>query len=400
MTTVHSLICKYYAGLRSPHREFIMRFKVLAWALAWAALIPSMASAQLDYAAPVPSSVPFPGQPHLQLERSGPVRAQYNGQIIESLWIETVGLGPAVDVTDFDGVVIRNLVVRHSGGPGIRVAGSANVLIENVRVINVAAPVRGPNTGYQAENRVNILGYKASNLRVTKAYLEKGASGIYLLETDRAILTQIQGFDFRGPFPRGQLVQFDKCFSPVLDTFSVVNPGSTAWTEDAVNSFGSIDPVIRNGYIEGVNSPSGVGVLIENDVGGSGGLVENVDVRLWVNGAFSAASKSRNVTFRNVRAYDGLATADISDSAGKRAFDGSLLPTLEQWAGANFRGMPLSGQEAFFAYKASSPATVNFERAGYYNLPRLHRIAWDQNLIRVGDFYSTREGPRPAFKLP
>jgi hypothetical protein len=377
-----------------------VKLNVLAWILALAALVPAMASAQFDYSAPPTAGVQFPGQSNILLERSGPIRAEYNGQVIENLWVEAAGLEPAVDVTNFDGVVIRNLVVRHSVGPGIRVAGSANVLIENVRVINAAAPLRGPNTGYQAENRVNILGYKASNLQVTKAYLEKGASGIYLLESDRAVLTQIQGFDFRGPFPRGQLVQFDKCINPVLDTFSVVNPGSTAWTEDAVNSYGSVNPVIRNGYIEGVNSPSGVGVLIENDVGGSGGLVENVDVRFWVNGAFSAASRSRDVTFRNVRAYDGLAIAAISDSAGKRAFDGSLLPTLEQWAGPNFRGVPLSGQEAFFAYNASSPASVNYERAGYYNLPRLQRIAWDQKLIRVGDFYLTREGPQPAFKLP
>lgn len=369
---------------------------------------PASLLVQVPPASPVPTPAPtptsqqrtFPGQPTIVLTEAMALKATYSGQVIENLWVEASGTGPAIDVSNFDGVVIRNVVVFHMNGPGILIANAANVTIDNVRVINRAAPDRGPHAGERPDNRVNIVGLETDNLQIKNTYLEKGSSGIYLLDSRNPVLSRIQGFDFRGPLPRGQLVQFDKCINPVLDTFSVVNPGSTAWTEDVINAYGSIDPIIRNGYIEGVNSPTGHGVLIENGAGGSGGLVENVDVRYWVNGAFMAATDSRNVTFRNVRAFDGLALASVSDSAGKSGSDGMPVPTLEQWAGENFRGPPSSGQEAFFSYNAARPGSIAFERAGYSLLARANRVAWDVSLMTVYDFYPTSENPRPPFKLP
>jgi hypothetical protein len=220
--------------------------------------------------------------------------------------------------------------------------------------------------------------------------LEKGSSGIYILQSNHARLSDIRGVDFRGPSPRGQFVQFDQCVDPVLDTFTVQNPGQTAWTEDVVSSYGSTDPIIRNGYIEGVNSPTGMGVMIENGNGGHGGLIENVDVRFWVNGAFGAADGSRDVTFRNVRALDGLAIGSVSDNANRVGADGAPIPTLEQWAGDNWRGGPTSGQEAFLVFNAAT-ASIVFDHAGFANLPRAGRIAWDTRLMSTSSFYPAED---------
>ena len=49
----------------------------------------------------------------------------------------------------------------------------------------------------------------------------------------------------RGPFPRGQCVQFDKCNSSVLEDFSCENDLNRSWTEDNVNVFESDNVTLR-----------------------------------------------------------------------------------------------------------------------------------------------------------
>jgi hypothetical protein len=330
---------------------------------------------------------------------SGPFKASFDGQKIENMIVKSDDMRPAITVDGFHNVKIKNVIVYHSNGPGIVINRSQNANISDTVVVNIGAPERGKNIGSMPERRVNIQAVFSNNLTISNVYVEKGAAGVYLFRSDHAIIKKIEGFDIRGPLPRGQLVQFDKCKYPTLDTFSVINPGRTSWTEDAINSYGSIKPTIRNGYIEGLNSPKGVGVLIENGEGGWGGLVENVDVRYWVNGAFSAATDSEGVTFKNVRAYDGLAIGIISDSAGNVSFDGSTVPTLEQWAQDNFRGEPTSGQEAFHSFNSKKMSNINFINAGYFNLARKGRVAWDINKMSRQEFSAINIPPRPRFSF-
>lgn len=308
------------------------------------------------------------------LPESEPIFASHDGQMIERLEIRSRGTEPGIVIRGLRDVVVRDVLVHHTLGPGILADDADGLVIQNVRIVNDAAPPAGPHIGENATNRSNILIRSSDDVQIERVALERGSSGIYLLDSHRARLRKIEGSDFRGPFPRGQLVQFDKCRAPELDGFSVVNPGSTSWSEDGINAYGSTDPVIRNGYIEGVNSPSGIGVLIENGEGGSGGLVENVDVRFWANGAFMAAEASKGVTFRNIGAFDGLAPAAVSTSAGLPGADGQPLPTLEAWAGINYRGPPTSGQEAFLVFGASG--RITFEDVRYLNPARAGRLFW------------------------
>ena len=103
--------------------------------------------------------------------------------------------------------------------------------------------------------------------------LRNGSAGIYALSSHRIKASFIEGYEFRGPFPRGQVVQFNQCTDPLLEDFSCENSGHVAWTEDNVNCYGCVNPIVRRGFIRGNNSPSGQGVMIENTVGGSGGAV-------------------------------------------------------------------------------------------------------------------------------
>ncbi|MGI9501933.1 MAG: hypothetical protein ACR2RE_02605, partial [Geminicoccaceae bacterium] len=221
---------------------------------------------------------------------------------------------------------------------------------------------------------------------------------VYAHRCSRLQIGMLEGYDFRGPFPRGQLVQFDKCQKVLLEDFSCENSGATSWTEDNINCFGCVDPVVRRGFIHGNNSPSGVGVLIENGEGGQGGLVQDVDVVYWANGAFSATEGAKGVVFERCRARDGLGPEANSTSFGKTDYLGRPIPSLQSWLGNLDRGQPMSGQEAFFAFKVGKPDIV-FRDCSYANLPKAPLLAWDQDQMAVAEFREVDFTPRGRLSL-
>ncbi len=133
--------------------------------------------------------------------------------------------------------------------------------------------------------------------------LTRGSSGIYLVECPDSQLSFLEGHDFRGPFPRGQLVQWDKSNNGLLADFPVINPPGS-WPEDNVNIYQSSNVTVRRGFIDGNNSPSGVGVIF--DGGPSTGLVEDVDAVRMGNGCFSDYDGGEGVVFRRTRCRDNI----------------------------------------------------------------------------------------------
>lgn len=329
------------------------------------------------------------------LTRSGGITTEADGQRIESLMIDAAGDAPAIQIAGHARVTIRHCLIRHADGPGINADGASELLIEDCQIICTSAPARGYLATFEALN-VRLDGCRAVVIRRLK--VERGASGVYAHRCTDVRIGMLEGHDFRGPFPRGQLVQFDKCRQAVLEDFSCESSGDASWSEDNINCFGCVDPIIRRGFIHGNNSPSGVGVLIENGEGGEGGLVQDVDVVYWANGAFSAAEKSRGVVFQRCRARDGLGPAASSTSLGRSDYRGLPIPSLEEWLGGQGRGSPLSGQEAFFAYKTGRPDIV-FRGCSYANLPRAPNLAWDQDRMTVADFEEVDFTPRASLRL-
>jgi hypothetical protein len=234
-----------------------------------------------------------------QLATTGPVRVEEEGAVLENLRIDASG-EPAIIIAA-DRVTVRNVHVTHRGAAGISIEGAADVVLENVVVEHAAAPATGP---HETSDQINIEVFDSPRLRVDGARLARGSSGIYILESPRSDLRRIQGEDFRGPFPRGQLVQWDKSSNSVLDGFSVVNTADS-WPEDNVNVYQSAAMQIRNGFIDGNNSPSGVGVIFD---GGelSTGTVEDVDAVHMGNGCFSAYDGGDQVLFRRTRCRDNI----------------------------------------------------------------------------------------------
>jgi hypothetical protein len=232
------------------------------------------------------------------------VTATSDGQIIEGLRIRGSGRRPAILVSGVRGVTIRNVEVLHEGGPGIGISGAPDTRIENVHVENVGVRGEGPAAS-DAEN--NIEAYASPDLVITNVRLVRGSSGIYLIESPRAHVQGVEGHDFRGPLPRGQLAQFDKSDDVILEDFSVVNPPDSSWVEDNVSVYRSSNAIIRRGIIDGNNSPSGVGVMFEQSGGEVGGLCEDVHAVRMGNGCFSGYP-ARGVTFRRTHCAHNICT--------------------------------------------------------------------------------------------
>lgn len=288
---------------------------------------------------------------------SGPVVAQTDNQVIANLNITTTN-GPGINTNGKSGVQIKNVTVHHSGqNPGIFVSGGTNVSIVGADIVNDAAPASGPNS---SDNMNNIACLGSSNITVKDVRLSKGSSGIYLINCPGSKLSFIEGHEHRGPFPRGQLVQWDKSNNGSLADFSTVNNVSTSWTEDNINVYQTTGITVARGLVDGNNSPSGVGVIVD---GTSGNVtVNDVDAIHQGNGCFSVyGGGGHDVTFTNTRCRDNHCS--------------------------NPRGAPLSNALAF-AFDPQSGGNLNLVNSSYFNLCNPGNIVWDASKLTINQVSS------------
>lgn len=256
------------------------------------------------------------GMARCTLTDSAPLVVDTDGALIENLRIDADG-EPAITVRA-SSVMIRNVYVTHRGGPGIVVSGASDVTIEDVLVEYLGAPPTGMNPS-SGHNNIDV--FDSARLTVERARLHRGSSGIYVVMSPHSVLRFIEGEDFRGPFPRGQLVQWNNSDNGLLEDFSVVNPASS-WPEDNVNIYQSTGVIVRRGLIDGNNSPSGVGVIF--DGGEATGRVEDVDAVRMGNGCFSAYDGGDGTVFLRTRCRE-----NICESQGR----GAPLSNALMWAG-------------------------------------------------------------------
>lgn len=294
------------------------------------------------------------------LQDSPPVRVTRDGQVIELLRIVSTN-GPAIDVDGYSGVVIRNVEIRHAGGAGIRFANADGIHIENVSIEHTGAPASGQNPSSDLNN---IDGYGSAAPVVTHVRLTRGSSGIYLNQCPDSNLSFIEGHDFRGPFPRGQVVQWDTSDRGKLEDFSVVNP-STSWPEDNVNMYKSMDMQVRRGFIDGNNSPSGVGAIFDGDT--STGVVEDVDAVHMGNGCFSAYAGGTNIVFRRTRCRDNI-------------------------CGDQGRGAPLSNALMWSGHPGYTDLKI--EASTYFAACNPNNIVWPANTFSVLEIAEQDFAPR------
>ncbi len=294
---------------------------------------------------------------------SEPIVITHDGQHVRNLII-TASNGPGILIDGHADVVIEDVVILHGAGPGIEVTGARNTTIRNADILFTSAPVSGPNPSADANN---IDCFDSPGLEVTNVRLTRGSTGIYLHRCPDSRLRQIEGHDQRGPFPRGQLVQWNASDRGVLSDFSTENSIEHSWTEDNVNVYRSRNVVIRRGLVDGNNSPSGDGILIDEESGHV--LVERVDAVRQGNGCFGVfGGGGFDVTFRDTRCSDTLCQ----------------LP----------RGNPLSRSLGWAIDPESIAGNLNIIRGAYQRLCNPENRLWDEKMLRQHSLAEAAFTPR------
>lgn len=315
------------------------------------------------------------------LRPSPPQVAENDYQTIANCYIRAEK-NHGILVRNKKGVVIRNCLIEYrQGHHGIIFYNSPNLTIEDCEIRLLDAPPKGALKTIEANC---IEGNSSDNLKIRRVTLRQGSAGIYLRSCHDAQMHSVEGHDFRGPFPRGQLLQFDRCVGGLLTDFSCETPVETAFPEDNINCYKSHGQTIRRGLIVGNNAPNGVGVLFEDQnkpdssggEKGVGGLVEDVDLLQMGNGACSGADGSRGITFRRVRVKSNHATAKGG------------------------RPDPLSGALVFSGYGVGQDIGKNLvvEDCTVFDLAKPKALTWPDGSFSKTEIKTEDFTPRPPIR--
>lgn len=295
------------------------------------------------------------GQTCAVYKDSGPIVVKRDHQVIENLDI-TSKKGPAIDLNGKSYVTIRNVVIHHANGPGIRLSGAAHATIVNADILHEGGPASGPN---KTPNENNIDCYNSANLVVKNVRLTRGSSGIYLDRCAGSRLSFIEGHDQRGPFPRGQLVQWDQSNNGVLQDFSNETSLRKSWPEDNVNIYHSTQIIVRRGLLDGNNAPTGDGVMVDEQSGNV--LVQDVDGVRQGNSCFGVwGGGGHDITFQNTRCRDTICNS--------------------------VRGVPSSKGLGWTIDPVTGKHNIKILNATYAKLCNPDNIVWDEKMLSVGQF--------------
>ena len=191
------------------------------------------------------------------------------------------------------------MVEHHAKAIGILFEQCHNITIEEVVVVAIGESSRSGDgeraragecaATYGPRECDNIHGLRSNGVFIKRVRVQGGAAGIELHSCPGARLRSISARNMRGPYPRGQCVQFSQSNGASLSNFYCRNDENSSWPEDSVSVWRSAGATIRDGLVDGNNAPNGVGVMFENDrAGATGGLVEDVDAIHMGGGCFSA----------------------------------------------------------------------------------------------------------------
>jgi hypothetical protein len=219
------------------------------------------------------------GSARTLLASSGPVTSQADGQIIENLDIGAPA-GDAISVRHRD-VTIRNCRIHHTAGHGVYGADATGLALRDLEIIRISG---SPSDDRPRGFCNNIDLDRCNHTTIQRIRASRGSSNIYIRRSVGTYLGSLELHDARGPFPRGQNVQFNRSPHSILEDFSAEN-GPSSWTEDNVSVFRSDSCIVRRGVVSYNNSPTGDGVMVE---GSFDCLVEDVDALQQGNGAFAA----------------------------------------------------------------------------------------------------------------
>jgi hypothetical protein len=217
---------------------------------------------------PAPSPTPTPPPPSPTPTGTGTV-----GPTITSF----IATGP---VTVYSGQTLTGRQISNPNGPCIQ---GDNV--SNVRIYNNKIGPCGPSA-----NDAGIVLSNAHDIMVDHNSFDDVAGGLFVVDsTNNIVFDHNYATRIRGPFPRGQIIQFDKVIGSgnkiTCNVSDQTAPGYKAGTEDHINTWLSsgtaTSPLLiqYNKLRGGGPSTSGGGIL----AGDGGGSYITIDTNILVN---------------------------------------------------------------------------------------------------------------------
>jgi hypothetical protein len=275
-----------------------------------------------------------------------------DGQVVEwlSITVPANATTPGIYIQGKKNVVIQNVRIQHHAemkwpyGNGIYFTDSPNLTIYNVEV-NLLGVDSGPLPDL---HNYNIFGTDSSAPQISNVRTTGGSSGIELSSCEGGVVSNFVATNVRGPYPRGQCFQASQSDNVILQDFYCHND-NTSWTEDSISIWRSSNGIVRRGLVDGNDSPSGVGVMIEqDDMSKSGALVEDVDAVRMGDGCFSAYG-GRNIRFVRTRCRENHCVGWAGRSA---PMSGGLLYAAGDESGCNCSNITIEQSQYFAACNA------------------------------------------------
>ncbi len=221
-----------------------------------------------------------------------------------------------ITISAYKNITISNVTIYHANS-GICAYNAQGLRINNLKLVSLSAPATGPHCPRSssdnlktsecwgqkikpADSRLGILLKNTPEATITGLSSYQASSGIYAVNSPKTTLSYIRCYDMRGPFPRGQCVQFNRSNNSILTTFYAKNYKNQSHSEDNINAYDSDNIIIKNGLINGNWSQNGAGVIA--DTGSDNMLVENLDLLHISNAAISVYSNNNNSVGVNFKA--------------------------------------------------------------------------------------------------
>ncbi len=322
-----------------------------------------------------------------------------NGQTVSGLVI--YASGTAITGSGVDNVTIRNCLIFYNQGynageaRGIKLTNCDNVLIEDVEGKNVGAPHRGALSS-TSQNCIYLE--NCASPTINRVTTRQGSTGISLVSCSDTTITFHENHDSRGPYPRGQAIQWNSC----TGTHTATNvsdesiPG-TSWNEDSYNIYATPNVTISGIFIPMQSDGlSGRGLVLEQ-VSTTNCLVTGLEALYTFNGlAGGFECGTGNEIQGKAKYYDRYSARALPGSSNS----GNTLPALAV-TGYN----PTPGQYTdldflFYGIPARAPNGTTMDagkRNTWYNPTDIGGIAQGTGTVTEQDWTVTRAPVRNVF---
>lgn len=333
------------------------------------------------------------------LTASTGVTVSANNQVIENLFIQSSGT--AITVGSYSGVIIRNCLIRYncagnSGtARGISGLNSTTLTIEDCEIINAGAPLIGalPST---SQNCIYLE--SCATPTISRVTTRQGSTGISLVSCSNTTVTYHENHDARGPYPRGQAIQWNTC----TGTHTVTNvsdesiPG-TSWNEDSYNVYATPNVTINGIYIPMQSDGlSGRGLVLEGLLT-TNCAVLNMEALYTFNGlAGGFEVNGGNDIQANAKYYNRYSVRALPGSSNSGNTLCALAVTFYNPTPGEYTDMDV----LFYGIPARAPDGTAYNSGklnSWYNPPDTGGIPQGTGTVTEQDWTITRSAVRNAF---